>query len=69
MSFRGQTLIINNLVSSSLRHRLAVVDLPSGLLSQIQAVKVFWDSLYWLPQPVLFLPKSEGGARTDTPGQ
>lgn len=38
MSFRGRTLIINNLPSSSSWHRLAVVDPPSGLLSQIQAL-------------------------------
>lgn len=37
MSLRGRTLIINNLMSSSLWHRLTVVDPHSGLLSQIQA--------------------------------
>ena len=63
MSYRGRTLIINNLVSSSLWHRLAVVDPPSNLLSQVQAklVDFFWDRLHWLPQAVLFLPKDEGG--------
>ena len=63
MSFRGRTLVVNNLVSSSLWHRLAVVDPPSNLLSQVQAVLVdfFWDRLHWLPQAVLFLPKEEGG--------
>ncbi len=63
MSFRGRTLIINNLVSSSLWHKLAVVDPPSNLLSQVQArlVDFFWDRLHWLPQAVLFLPKEEGG--------
>ncbi|KAK0155411.1 Transposon TX1 uncharacterized protein [Merluccius polli] len=63
MSFRGRTLIINNLVSSSLWHRLAVVDPPSNLLSCVQSIMVnfFWDKLHWLPQAVLFLPKEEGG--------
>lgn len=37
---RGQTLIINNRVASSLWHRLAVVDPLSELLSKIQAVLV-----------------------------
>ena len=35
LSFRGQTLIINSLVSSFLWHRLACVDPPSNLLIEI----------------------------------
>ena len=63
MSYRGRTLIINNLVSSSLWHRLACVDPPPKLLSKVQAILVdfFWDKLHWIPQAVLFLPKEEGG--------
>ena len=54
---------MNNLVSTSLWHRLACVDLPSNLFSRIQAVLVefFWEKLHWIPQAVLFLPKDEGG--------
>lgn len=61
MSFRGQLLVVNNLVSSALWHRLACVDPPSSLLSDIQGVLVdfFWDRLHWIPQSVLFLPKEE----------
>ncbi|KAK0155415.1 Transposon TX1 uncharacterized protein [Merluccius polli] len=63
MSYRGRALIINNLVSSSLWHRLACVDPPPNLLSRIQAMLVnfFWDKLHWIPQAVLYLPKDEGG--------
>lgn len=34
LSYRGRTLIINNLVASSLWHKLACVDPPAGLLAQ-----------------------------------
>uniref|UniRef100_A0A3B4TQD0 Reverse transcriptase domain-containing protein n=1 Tax=Seriola dumerili TaxID=41447 RepID=A0A3B4TQD0_SERDU len=63
LSYRGRILILNNLVSSTLWHRLAAVDPPPDLLSRIQAVIVdfFWDKLHWLPQGVLYLPKDEGG--------
>lgn len=40
MSYRGRVLVINNLVSSALWHRLACVDPPASLLSQIQRVLV-----------------------------
>ena len=67
VSFTGRTLVVNNLVSSSLWHRLVVVDPPppSNLLSWVQAIIVdfFWDGLHWLLQAVLFLPKEEGGQR------
>lgn len=63
MSFRGRTLVINNLASSMLWHRLSCVYPPVQLLTKIQAVLVdfFWDRLHWVPQSVLFLPKEEGG--------
>ncbi|KAK3510999.1 hypothetical protein QTP70_027845 [Hemibagrus guttatus] len=63
MSYRGRTLVINNLAASSLWHKLACVDLPPNLLANIQAqlVDFFWDGLHWIPQSVLHLPKEEGG--------
>ncbi|KAK3512946.1 hypothetical protein QTP70_031693, partial [Hemibagrus guttatus] len=63
MSFRGRTLVINNLAASFLWHKLACVDLPPNLLASIQALLVdfFWDGLHWIPQSVLHLPKEEGG--------
>ncbi len=63
MSYRGRVLIANNLVSSFLWHRLACMDPPASLLSQVQRLLVdfIWDKLHWVPQSVLFLPKEEGG--------
>ncbi len=62
MSYRGRVLIINNLISSTLWHRLSCVDPPSDLLSKIQVLLVdfFWDRLHWTLQSVLFLPKDGG---------
>ncbi|KAK3574580.1 hypothetical protein QTP86_010339 [Hemibagrus guttatus] len=63
MSYRGRMLVINNLAALSLWHKLACVDLLPNLLASIQALLVdfFWDSLHWIPQSVLHLPKEEGG--------
>ncbi|KAK3542537.1 hypothetical protein QTP86_028678, partial [Hemibagrus guttatus] len=63
MSYRGRTLVINNLTASSLWHKLACVDPPPNLLANIQGqlVDFFWDGLHWIPQSVLHLPKEEGG--------
>ncbi len=35
MSFRGRALIINNLVASSLWHRLSVLEPPFGILDKL----------------------------------
>lgn len=63
LSFKGCTLIINNLVTSILWHRLECIDPPVSLLAKIQAetVNFFWDNLHWIPQSVLFLAKEDGG--------
>ncbi len=63
MWYRGRTLIINNLVASSLRHRLACVDPSVSLLSDIQRVLIdfFCEKLHWVSQSVLYLSKDEGG--------
>lgn len=53
MSYRGRTLIINNLVASTLWHRLACVDPPLCLLSDIQ--KVLID--FFLGKVTLGIPK------------
>ena len=61
MSYRGRTLITNNLVSSTVWHLLACVDPPS-LLAEAQRVLIdfFWGRMHWIPQSVPFLPKEEG---------
>ncbi|KAK3539877.1 hypothetical protein QTP70_015780, partial [Hemibagrus guttatus] len=58
MSYRGRTLVINNLATSSMS---ACVDPPPNLLASIQALLVdfFWDGLHWIPQSALHLPKEE----------
>lgn len=63
MSYRGRILVVNNLVSSALWHKLMCADPPASLLSTIQRLLVdfFWDKLHWVPQGILFLPKEEGG--------
>ena len=71
MSYRGRVLIINNLVASTLWHRLKCLEPPAGLLQKVQAVIInfFWDKLHWVPQSVLYLPKEEGGAGVSSPGE
>lgn len=63
MSYRGHTLIINNLVATSLWHHLASLDPPVCLLSDIQKVLInfFWEKSHWVSQSVLYLSKDEGG--------
>ncbi len=63
LSYRGRTLIINNLVTSSLWHRLACIDPRAYLLGKIQSILIdfFWEKLHWVPYNVLSLPKEEGG--------
>ena len=62
MSYRGRVLIINNLVASTLWHRLKCLEPPAGLLQKVQTVilNFFWDKLHWVPQCVLYLPKKRG---------
>lgn len=63
MSFRGRVLILNNLIASTMWHKLSCVEPPTGLLARSQRILVdfFWDRLHWVPQSVLFLPLEEGG--------
>ena len=63
LSYKGRVLVLNNLVSSMLWHRLTCVDPPPDLLPKVQAILVnaFWDKLHWLPQSILYLQKEDGG--------
>ncbi|TWW54318.1 Transposon TX1 uncharacterized 149 kDa protein ORF 2, partial [Takifugu flavidus] len=63
MSYRGRTLVLNNLVASVLWHRLSCMEPPSGLLAQPQTrvLAFFWDGMHWVQQGVLYLPREEGG--------
>lgn len=63
MSYKGHTLIINNLIASSLWHKLACIDPPVKMMTEIQALLVdfFWDKLHWITKSILFSSKEEGG--------
>jgi hypothetical protein len=70
MSYRGRVLIINNLVASTLWHRLKCLEPPAGLLQKVQAVifNFFWDKLHWVPQCFISSERG-GGAGVSSPGQ
>uniref|UniRef100_A0A8C2X602 Reverse transcriptase domain-containing protein n=1 Tax=Cyclopterus lumpus TaxID=8103 RepID=A0A8C2X602_CYCLU len=63
LSYRGRVLIVNNLVASTLWHRLVVLPPPQGLIERIHraVVDFFWSGLHWLRSAVLYLPVQEGG--------
>ncbi|KAJ3582744.1 hypothetical protein NHX12_000281 [Muraenolepis orangiensis] len=63
LSYRGRVLVANNLVASSLWHRLQVITPPLGLMKQLQRLLVdfFWSGHHWVPASVLYLPVAEGG--------
>ncbi|TWW53858.1 Transposon TX1 uncharacterized 149 kDa protein ORF 2 [Takifugu flavidus] len=63
LSYRGRVLIANNLVASTLWHRLTVLPSPAGLIERVQKLIVdfFWSGQHWLRSAVLYLPVREGG--------
>jgi len=63
MSYKGRTLVINNLIASSLWHKLKCIDPPVKMMNEIQALLVdfFWDKLHWITKSILFLSKEDGG--------
>ncbi len=63
LSYRGRVLICNNLVASSLWHRMMILEPPEDLVRQIQRclVDFFWSGQHWLKAPVLYLHRHEGG--------
>ncbi|TWW74457.1 Transposon TX1 uncharacterized 149 kDa protein ORF 2 [Takifugu flavidus] len=63
LSYRGRVLIANNLVASTLWHRLTVLPSPAGLIERVQKLIVdfFWSGQHWLRSAVLYLPVQEGG--------
>ncbi|TWW74405.1 Transposon TX1 uncharacterized 149 kDa protein ORF 2 [Takifugu flavidus] len=71
MSYRGRTLVLNNLVASVLWHRLSCMEPPSGLLAQLQTrvLAFFWDSMHWVQQGVCVLAQRGGRTGPHPPGQ
>lgn len=63
LSYRGRVLICNNLVASSLWHKMTILEPPHDLVQTIQRhlIDFFWSGQHWLRAPVLFLPREEGG--------
>ncbi len=63
LSYRGRILICNNLVASSLWHKMMVLEPPEDLVRGIQQrmVDFFWSGQHWLKASVLYLPLQEGG--------
>ncbi len=63
LSYRGRVLICNNLVASSLWHKMTILEPPGYLVRGIQQrlVNFFWSGQHWLKAAVLYLPRQEGG--------
>ena len=63
LSYRGRVLVANNLVASTLWHRLIALTPPRGLMEDIQRVILdfFWSGRHWIRAAALYLPVAEGG--------
>ena len=63
LSYRGRTLVINNLIAAGLWHKAIALQPPRGLIVDIQRVlvKFFWSGYHWLRPAVLYRPRKEGG--------
>ncbi|KAK0136189.1 Transposon TX1 uncharacterized protein [Merluccius polli] len=63
LSCRGRVLVANNLVTSTLWHRLIVLPPPRSLIEEVQRtiVNLFWSGQHWIRAAALYLPVNEGG--------
>lgn len=63
LSYRGRVLVINNLVASTLWHKMTVMEPPVELVCKIQRIIVnfFWSGAHWIHAAALYLPVHEGG--------
>lgn len=63
LSYRGRVLVANNLVASTLWHKLGVLQPPAGLIQSIQRrlVTFFWSGQHWIRSSALYLSVQEGG--------
>ena len=55
--------VANNLVASTLWHRLIALMPPRGLMEDVQRVILdfFWSGRHWVRAAALYLPVAEGG--------
>uniref|UniRef100_A0A8D3BRM1 Reverse transcriptase domain-containing protein n=1 Tax=Scophthalmus maximus TaxID=52904 RepID=A0A8D3BRM1_SCOMX len=63
LSYRGRALVVNNLVASTLWHKLIALTPPRGLIEEVQRsiVDFFWSGKHWIRAAALYLPVAEGG--------
>ena len=63
MSYRGRSLVINNLVSSQLLYCFNGIPPLVGDVKYIQSLMVnfFWQGRHWVPAETLYLPMENGG--------
>ena len=63
LSYRGRVLVANNLVASTLWHKLIALTPPRGLIEEIQRaiLDFFWSGKHWIRASALYLPVAEGG--------
>lgn len=57
LSYWGRVLIANNLIASTLWHKLMVLDPPRNIIEDT----LLWSGQHWLKAAVLYLPTYEGG--------
>uniref|UniRef100_A0A4W6F6F5 Reverse transcriptase domain-containing protein n=1 Tax=Lates calcarifer TaxID=8187 RepID=A0A4W6F6F5_LATCA len=63
LSYRGRVLVVNNLVASTLWHKLIPLTPPRGFIEDIQRtiLDFFWSGKHWIRAAALCLPVAEGG--------
>ena len=63
LSYRGCSLVINNLIAARFWHKAIALQPPKELMLAIQRamVNLFWSGYHWLRPAVLHRPRKEGG--------
>ena len=63
MSYRGRTIVINQLISSKLVYCFTSLTPPHDTLAHIQSliVNFLWQGRHWIPAETLYLPLEKGG--------
>ena len=63
LSYRGRTLVINQLCASKLWHKFAVLTPPRLVITELQSLfnVFFWQGVHWTTADVLYLPVVLGG--------